>query len=106
MRTAEQPGVQHARQEQVVGESRNAGDFGGRVDLADRLPDHAKGGRLLSTGTHTGSPAPARPAPPACAPPPVPPPRRSSSIPCSGTGCPTARSEERRVGKEWRARGG
>src|SRR3989475_12950757 len=97
----EQLGVQHAGQEQVVGELGHAGDLGRRVDLAERVADDSKRrtgppdrrrffDRRLLTGAHTRSPAPARPAPPACAPPPIPRPRRSSRIPCSGTGCPTA----------------
>ena len=101
MGTAEQFGVQHARKEQVVGEPRGTGDLGRRVDLADRFADDSKRctgppdrrrffDRRLFTGAHTWSRGPARPAPPACEPQPIPRPRRSSGIPCSGTGCPTA----------------
>ncbi len=72
--TAEQFGVQHAGQEQIVGEPRRAGDFRRRIDLPERFPDHAKG---ALTGCHTSSPVPARPARRACGPPPAQRPRRS-----------------------------
>ena len=86
--TAEQLGVQHAGEEQVVGESRSAGDLGGRVDLAERFADDSKLpvgppgrrqllNRRLLTGRHTGSPVPASRPRPACEPQLIPPPRRS-----------------------------
>ena len=89
MGTAEQLGVQHAGEEEVVGESRHAGDFGGRVHFADRRADHAQGGGRALTASHTGSPVPASHPRPADGPRPALRPRRSSRSRCSGTGCPT-----------------
>ena len=43
----QQPAVEHARQDDVVGEARLAGDLGARVDAAARPSDDASSARLI-----------------------------------------------------------
>ncbi len=98
MRAAQQFGVEHPGEKQVVGEDGGARDLGGRVDLAERLADDTTEGRndgrgmrrrvlrppsalpsfrRLFIGAHTASPAPVSRPHPAGAPPPTRRPRRS-----------------------------
>ncbi len=124
---AQQLAVQHARQREVVGVDRAAGDLGQALDLAVALADDEERRR---SGGACDRPRPRRrrradPRAASCGPPgiaiaglapagsraarlraralaharapPARPPRRSSCSRCSGTGCPTARARSRRA---------